>query len=344
MKHIFFVLLMVLAVHTAVAQTKEDKLLMDKAAKELKKTGNCNRAWDYLRQVSEKYKTEPQYLLLQARVYDCRYDKALAVEYYKKYLEQVPGNDSVSKRISTLERSMVKADGTKERRATTSAKEKAEAEKMKKAQAGLGYNVVSENDYCLGLSTDVFLSSKKAPFRRGYNFFNFYEFKLPNDRLTLHSFFDFGLLTNGNKQWAATALDVPDTLISNVGPGVQYGIHVGLNYLLRNTRKYALSVGPYFGFNAFSPSSVRLNDNYGSKQYNSRMAYSVLAGANVSFYVGRHLYFSAEFAHPFRKSFKNDLSYAITDNPYNGSMLRFGIGFKGLGSPYDMYGGGYLLY
>lgn len=345
MKHILTALLAMVVSYGCVAQTKEDKQLMERAAQELKKTGNCNRAWDYLRQVSDKYKTEPQYLLLQARVYDCRYDKALAVEYYKKYLEQKPGNDSVSKRIATLERSMAKAaDATKEKKHVPTRKEKEEAERIKKAQSGLSYNVVGNNDYCFGFSTDMFLSSKKAPFKRAYNFFNFYEFRLPHEKLTLHSFFDFGLLTNGNKQWASNALDVPDSLIMNVNPGFHYSIHGTLNYLLRNTNKYAISVGPYVGFNAFTPTSVRLIDNYGSKAYNSRMAYSVLAGGNVAFYLWRTFYFAAEFTYPFRKTFKNDLTYAITESPYNGSSLRLSIGFKGFGSPYDMAGGGYLLY
>ena len=307
----------------ASAQTATDVQNIQKAKAAVDGPHRCEEALSYLRLITDSGRSTTDFLLTNAKAYDCKSNKEQAIFYYGKYLEQVPGNDSVKKRVAELKNDQAKAQNAK-----TNKQEVLVNRTYKQSRDG--GPCIDDNDFAWGFSCDMYTGGKSSPFKEAVNFFNVRQVPFAKNHLIFEFTTDLGIALGGRKDWFAHAFNTTTSDVTKVPGSVKIGIDADLCVVIINKHKFGLSAGPLIGISAGLMPDVYMDAT--SNDYSNPILFAPVTGVRTGFFVSRHFYFTASYLVFLKSSFSNDVQQGTTRTNLNCNSLTIGAGFRILGT------------
>ena len=237
----------------------------------------CDNALNFLKMVSDSGKNSASYNLCMGRTQDCKLNTEQAIYYYSKYLDAVPSNDSVKKRIAELK------DNETQRRYKPNEERIARiaAEGPPKHRRHR-HNAISEDYASLGAGYIVGLGTN-APYKSGVNIGFTGGYPIMHSKAVIETSVDGQFMLSPNTTWFANAFSVSPSDVSNVDMGCYGMFHVGFYPVLINEKKQALTAGAFVGFSVLDLGSPAVNND---DSYTNAITYSLNYGVKVSYFLG----------------------------------------------------------
>ncbi len=292
---------------------------------------NCDNALMYLRMVSDSGKLKADYLLAIGKANDCKENGPQAIYYFTKYLELNPGDDTIKKRVAELK------DQNNQKKEVTTEEKQANAiyKNAQKGKNSHGRGGIYEKDFVWGFSGDQFTGGTNSPYKEEISLYNNYMFPMAKNRMLFECSVHIGVMAGGQKEWFARVFDCPIGNVKKVPGAMEGGFEISFSGVIINKHDFAWTAGPITGISLYTMPSIDVDSI--SNTYSSPVMISPIIGLSSEILLGKHVFMSLQYNYFLKSSFSNELNHETTVTPVNGNSLRFSIGLRGFGFPYDSW-------
>lgn len=298
------------------AQTDNEEI--DRARKAIA-TNNCSEATHSLDKVSSAGKMRPSYFLAMANAQDCLESREQAIYYYSKYLEHVPGNDSVIKRMAELKSAKPKPQASANEKRVANEQYQATTNKPKSKRKKLA---LDGGYMSYGIGYTAGMGGPLAPFRKGFDVCYGSAGLVLKKKAVLNILFNSGMMFDGNREWFRDAFLLHSIYKIDPVASMTADLTVGLFPVLFNKKAVAFAAGPLIAGRFY-----RLNSLIFEKFESSTL--SVNFGVRANCYLGHRCILYSEYSLNSRRyahAVINDME--INDVRVDLSIFRLGIALR----------------